>query len=227
MSQQRNGAVPEVRGSQPFPSFPLPCDHPSMWPGLACLWWRTISVPSWGWLVLPVSGVGQSVWKETLPQTPTWTTVFPYGWRSGGSAERVGTPDMDARWWVLWAPAWEDWFRLSHVPVTQHLLCAKRCVGRSRCSREQSRQHSETESSHVGGGWEKRLQFTQSHQTQVPYLQLALPVLLFFHLLCFCTSSPFLSLLRKAHRLPWSHFSSRSLFALAVLASLICFLFCF
>lgn len=36
-------------------------------------------------------------------------------------------------------------------------------------------------------------------------------VLLLFHLLCFLTSPPLLSLLRKACRLPWSHLSSRSL----------------
>lgn len=93
MSQQRRGAL-EVRGLWPFLSLPLPHDPPSVWPGLTCLWRRTISVLSWGWLVLPTSAVGQPLWKETLPQTLSWTTVFPSRWRSGGkgSVERVGSP---------------------------------------------------------------------------------------------------------------------------------------
>ena len=108
MSQQRRGAL-EVRGLWPFLSLPLPHDPPSVWPGLTCLWWRTISVPSWGWLVLPTSGVGQPLWKETLPQTLAWTTVFPSRWRRGGKDQwkGLGAQDLDARWRVLWAPAWE------------------------------------------------------------------------------------------------------------------------
>lgn len=60
-----------------------------------CLWWRAISVPLWGWLVLATSGAEQPLWDETLPQTPAsleHCLSLLVAERSGGSLERVGRP---------------------------------------------------------------------------------------------------------------------------------------
>lgn len=73
---QRRG-WPLESGTPALPVTPLP-------PGASgCQasepWWRTISVPPWGRLVLPTAGVGWPLWKETQPQTPARSSVFPAG----------------------------------------------------------------------------------------------------------------------------------------------------
>lgn len=71
---QRRGA-PEVQGRWSFLS--LPFSQSVAWARYS--WWRTISVPSWGWLGLATSGVGQPPGKETASHQGMDHPVFPAG----------------------------------------------------------------------------------------------------------------------------------------------------
>ena len=83
-----------------------------------------------GWSC-PFLGWGSQCGRKLCLRPQLGPLSSPTGGEVGDQRKGLGAPDMDARWHVPWAPAWEDWFQLSHVPVTQHLLCAERCGRRS------------------------------------------------------------------------------------------------
>lgn len=162
----RGGGPFEVQGLWPFLSLPL--SQSVAW--ARYLWWRTISVPSWGWLCLATSGVGHPLWKETLPHNPAGTTIFPAGGCTKWGISRKG---WEAK---IWMP---DGRSCGHLPgrnwlkpgVTQYFLYARCCARCWRCNSEQSRRNSLPSWTYPltwGGG--EVSQVTQSHQTQIRYL---------------------------------------------------------
>lgn len=103
--------------------------RPSPQPGPACLWWRTISVPSWGRLVCPLLGWGSCCGRrfDSASDRSLDHRLPPL------VAEQRGGKGWEADIWMHAGGSCgclpgRTGACLTHVPVTQHLLGAEHCA---------------------------------------------------------------------------------------------------